>query len=128
MYFNTTNETGATLKASETKAEYQERRILALFNDEVVMTRHEVYQALNSPDTPEASVCRALRVLVKDNKLVKLPFTVRGIYGKQVHQWCNKEYYESNYDSELLFHECPNCNSRCNCTSQPCNCCLENKF
>ena len=94
-YYNINHEHGETLKASETKAERQERRILALFENEMVMTRHETWQALNSPDTPETSICRALRVLVKDNKLVKLPFTVRGIYGKQVHQWCNIEFYNN---------------------------------
>ena len=28
-------------------------------------------------------------------------------------------------DSDMLFHECPNCNCRCNCTDQPCSCCNE---
>jgi len=28
-------------------------------------------------------------------------------------------------DSDMLFHECPNCNWRCNCTDQPCSCCNE---
>ena len=26
-------------------------------------------------------------------------------------------------DSDMLFHECPNCNWRCNCNDQPCSCC-----
>ena len=26
-------------------------------------------------------------------------------------------------DSDMLFHECPNCNCRCNCLDQPCSCC-----
>lgn len=26
-------------------------------------------------------------------------------------------------DSDMLFHECPNCNCRCNCNDQPCSCC-----
>jgi len=26
-------------------------------------------------------------------------------------------------ESEKLFHECPNCNNRCNCNNQPCLCC-----
>jgi hypothetical protein len=26
-------------------------------------------------------------------------------------------------DSEMLFHECPECNWRCNCSDQPCSCC-----
>jgi hypothetical protein len=28
-------------------------------------------------------------------------------------------------DSDMLFHECPNCNWRCNCNNQPCSCCNE---
>ncbi len=31
-------------------------------------------------------------------------------------------------DSEMLFHECPHCNSRCNCSSQPCCCCEEDFY
>jgi hypothetical protein len=30
-------------------------------------------------------------------------------------------------DSHMLFHECPNCNCRCNCTDHPCSCCDEAK-
>lgn len=26
-------------------------------------------------------------------------------------------------DTEMLFHECPKCNCRCNCSAQPCSCC-----
>lgn len=26
-------------------------------------------------------------------------------------------------DSDMLFHECPNCNWMCNCNDQPCSCC-----
>ena len=26
-------------------------------------------------------------------------------------------------DTDKLFHECPNCNWRCNCNDQPCSCC-----
>ena len=28
-------------------------------------------------------------------------------------------------DSDMLFHECSNCNFRCNCSDQPCSCCNE---
>ena len=31
-------------------------------------------------------------------------------------------------DSEKLFHECPHCNIRCNCSSQPCCCCEEDFY
>lgn len=30
--------------------------------------------------------------------------------------------FKDNSD-EMCFHECPNCNSRCNCDDQPCSCC-----
>lgn len=36
-----------------------------------------------------------------------------------------KKYF--NIDSEMLFHECPQCNSRCNCSKQPCECCSGTK-
>jgi hypothetical protein len=26
-------------------------------------------------------------------------------------------------DDLMLFHECPDCNSRCNCSDHPCSCC-----
>ena len=29
------------------------------------------------------------------------------------------------HSDDMCFHECPNCNSRCNCSSQPCSCCNE---
>lgn len=31
-------------------------------------------------------------------------------------------------DSEMLFHECPHCNIRCNCSAQPCCCCEEDFY
>lgn len=34
-----------------------------------------------------------------------------------------KSWKLNNTDNEMLFHECPNCNFRCNCNSQPCSCC-----
>jgi len=33
------------------------------------------------------------------------------------------EWNELKDDSDMLFHECPNCNNRCNCVSHPCSCC-----
>ena len=26
---------------------------------------------------------------------------------------------------DMCFHECPKCNCRCNCSTQPCSCCDE---
>lgn len=27
------------------------------------------------------------------------------------------------YSDDMCFHECPECNCRCNCSNQPCSCC-----
>jgi len=90
-YYNTTHVSGNTLKNYETKAEKQAARILNLFTPGVMLTRHETYQKLNEVDTPETSVCGRLRDLVKANKLIKLPGTVRGEFGRPVHQWTSIE-------------------------------------
>lgn len=31
--------------------------------------------------------------------------------------------YKEEKDDHMLFHECPYCNVRCNCSAQPCSCC-----
>lgn len=41
---------------------------------------------------------------------------------------CGKLKDHLEDDSDMLFHECENCNMRCNCTDQPCSHCLENRF
>jgi hypothetical protein len=38
-----------------------------------------------------------------------------------------KQLTEYNYDPKC-FHECPNCNMRCNCNDNPCSHCLENEI
>ena len=54
------------------------------------------------------------------------PLTQHRIYWDKVKQLEKElaalESQEVN-DSEMLFHECPICNSRCNCSDQPCSCC-----
>lgn len=32
------------------------------------------------------------------------------------------EWEAMQEDSDMIFHECPNCNCRCNCNNQPCSC------
>jgi len=47
-------------------------------------------------------------------------------YQDMFDKFCAIALHESapvdGYD-EKCYHECPNCNSRCNCNSQPCSCC-----
>lgn len=41
--------------------------------------------------------------------------------------WNSEIEYDTNSiisDNEMLFHECPQCNIRCNCSDQPCSCCV----
>lgn len=41
-------------------------------------------------------------------------------------QWL-KGQINNGYDQNC-FHECPQCNSRCNCSYQPCSCCKEQGY
>lgn len=52
-----------------------------------------------------------------------------GMTRKEYADWCHEHLPEDLPvdidDSHMLFHECPNCSCRCNCTDNPCSCCRE---
>lgn len=61
---------------------------------------------------------------------------VNGVWqDRNIHTYGTAWHYGEQYkferpdcvtdDSSMLFHECPNCNWRCNCDTQPCSCCNE---
>jgi len=93
MYYNTTNESGATLRHNVNKAETQNKAITRLFFKEPVLSPFEVYVMLNKENWPLTSIRRALNTLTKDRKLIKLPTKIIGKYGRPEHQWCNADYY-----------------------------------
>ena len=86
-FYNTTHETGSTLKESHHKATSQESRILnyfLMFGKPLSPLMILQQMSLNCPIT---SVRRALTNLTLDNKLIKTDDYVVGDYGKREHLW-----------------------------------------
>ena len=87
-FFNTNNETGATLTASKVKAagqqglilEYFEAHMNGYFNPFDIQYRVK----LNAPIT---SIRRAMTNLEKVGKIIKTSKMKSGKYGKQNHTW-----------------------------------------
>ena len=86
-FYNTTHETGSTLKESHHKAISQESRILnyfLMFGRPLSPSMILQQMSLNCPIT---SVRRALTNLTLDNKLIKTDEYAIGDYGKREHLW-----------------------------------------
>jgi len=86
-FYNTTHETGSTLKESHHKASSQESKILNYFlmsGDPLSPSMILQQMRLNCPIT---SVRRALTNLTLDNKLIKTDGYCIGTYGKREHLW-----------------------------------------
>ena len=86
-FYNTTHETGSTLKESHHKAISQESRILnyfLMFDKPLSPSMILQQMSLNCPIT---SVRRALTNLTLDNKLIKTDEYAIGDYGKREHLW-----------------------------------------
>jgi hypothetical protein len=86
-YYNTTHETGATLKESHHKAISQENRIFNYFMMYGKPLSPSMVLQQMSLNCPITSVRRALTNLTFDNKLVKTDEYSVGDYGKREHLW-----------------------------------------
>ena len=101
-YFNTTNESGATLKNNVAKAKSQEKEILNIFLDDII--RMETIYFISDKDTneykgytpsqmtfyfdyPITSIRRALTNLTKQGKLIKTDEKRIGMYGRSEYVW-----------------------------------------
>lgn len=96
-YFNTTNESGTTLKNNVAKAKSQEEEILDLFKIEynryknkdinimVGMTPSYIIKFYNK--YPITSIRRALTNLTKQGKLIKTSEKIIGMYGRSEYVW-----------------------------------------
>ena len=94
-YFNTTNESGATLKNNVAKAKSQEESILNIFRlqfryfkykPEILgMTPVDVLDFF--PKYPITSIRRALTNLTKQGKLIKTDEKRIGMYGRSEYVW-----------------------------------------
>ena len=83
-YFNTTNESGATLKNNVAKAKSQEEEILNYFKFEIESTPFTI---LLDFDYPITSIRRALTNLTKQGKLIKTNEKRIGMYGRSEYVW-----------------------------------------
>lgn len=87
-YFNTNQETGATLENSIAAARRQQERILAIFRYFAgsCFSPEEIHKVF-SQNVPLTSIRRAITNLTKAGKLEKTPHMTFGKYGKKVHMW-----------------------------------------
>lgn len=95
-YFNTTNESGATLKNNVAKSKSQEEKIFKLFQlDFEYWSKKEIlYTGLTPKELqdffhkyPITSIRRALTNLTKQGKLIKTDEKRIGMYGRSEYVW-----------------------------------------
>lgn len=95
-YYNTTNESGTTLKNNVAKAEGQEEKIFKLFqlDFEYLNKCKKPYIGLTPVDVldffpkyPITSIRRALTNLTKQGKLIKTDEKRIGMYGRSEYVW-----------------------------------------
>lgn len=84
-YFNTTNESGTTLKNNVAKAKSQEERIFKMFMDYNSFSPAGLQACFSS--IPITSVRRALTNLTKQGKLIKTNEKRIGMYGRSEYVW-----------------------------------------
>ena len=94
MYYNTTSQTGETLKKYRKSNNSQTSIVLEHFKQHPceVLSPSEVWDQLMrgvkiSKNTPLTSVRRSITDLTSDGKLIRSEMTKIGIYGKPEHQW-----------------------------------------
>jgi hypothetical protein len=94
MYYNTTNETGISLKTNFEKADNQTRLTLAVFqtypNDN--LSANDVWAFLIDNEsineqTPLTSIRRAITDLTNQDRLVKTDKKVLGLAGRKTYTW-----------------------------------------
>jgi hypothetical protein len=94
MYYNTTNETGISLKTNFEKADNQTRLTLSVFqtypNDN--LSANDVWSFLIdnksiNEQTPLTSIRRAITDLTNQDRLVKTDKKVLGLAGRKTYTW-----------------------------------------
>ena len=86
-YYNTTNESGRTLKDYQNKAMSQDIRIMLFFkqNDRAQLCASQVMNMVFGDRTPITSVRRSLNTLENNGVLIKAFAQRRGPYGRSEH-------------------------------------------
>lgn len=87
-HYNTTHETGDTLRAYTHQANRQETAVLALFRARrLPMSPSQVWKHLDPDRTPLTSIRRSMTDLTDAGLLERLPVKVEGIYGRSEFLW-----------------------------------------
>ena len=98
MYYNTTNESGDTLKRSKEKAMSQEEKVLQYFRTydnlgatpERCLRHFKIMEKLSERrwhNTPITSIRRTFSDLRKRGLIVKTDKKIKGDYNKDIHVW-----------------------------------------
>jgi hypothetical protein len=94
MYYNTTNETGISLKTNFEKADNQTRLTLAVFQTypNKNLSANDVWAFLIDNEsineqTPLTSIRRAITDLTNQDRLVKTDKKVLGLAGRKTYTW-----------------------------------------
>lgn len=93
MFYNTTNETGETLKEYRSKAKTQDELILEFYKRGGFWSPSQVQENV-LPNAPLTSVRRSISNLTADGYLLKTIVKVKGIYDRPEYCWrINKELF-----------------------------------
>ena len=98
MFYNTNNETGATLNESQKKAKSQDEMVLDYFKNydnlgatpERVLRHFKIMETLSESkwhNTPITSVRRSFSNLHKKGLIEKAGYKIEGDFGKQINIW-----------------------------------------
>ena len=88
MFYNTTNETGATLQNYKVKAQNQEQAIYDWFRrKQCFASPSQVTAELFLNTIPVTSTRRAMKNLTDEGKLIKCDEKIIGPYGRPEHLW-----------------------------------------
>lgn len=89
MYYNTTQETGETLKSYTDKNLKQQDRVIAFFKSrpEMSFSPSEVWNQVFKHSCPLTSVRRAMTDLTSMGELKRLDTKKTGAYGRPEHFW-----------------------------------------
>ena len=86
-YHNTTNETGATLRAYIKKTRKQDIAVLKIFMQHNRLTPYKAWIIFNNPDVPMDSIKRAINTLTNEGYLIKTKDKEIGRYKRPNHIW-----------------------------------------
>lgn len=100
-YYNTTNETGATLKKSNEKAMTQEKLIFKIFREHKSLTASQCWKYYGTVLTPITSIRRGISNLCSEGKLKRTEGKRIGLYGKSEHIYQLIEKIDSNGQMSL---------------------------